>query len=363
MPLKYLHLVPLVYVFMKVTIHKIPWLWRFCIALIVSSLLFLMIWIFSKFREPPKFNLFLNALLLGMVFITLEVVRGVQRKMLYKVGQFMVRRQLFVFLWSILLGTLSYTLLFYFFKWIDHFIFYSEPPFRQHLVAAALIGLILSIIFALFFLILHWKDLHYHTYIRNESYKKELTVANLNMLRNQLDPHFMFNNFNTLYYLIDEDPILAKKFLNNISSVYRHVLEHTKGHLIPVAEEFKVILQYLEVLKERYGTGLSLEYQITDQHFIKKSIPPLVLQELIENIFKHNQVSEQHPIHVKLVSSVNGITIYNTVRSKSNAGSNGTGLENITKRYDLLTKNKVVVKESSDSFSVTIPLIPLENAN
>ena len=348
---------------MQVTIHKIPWFWRFGIAFIVSTLLFIMIWIFSRFKEPPGFNIFLNTLLLVMVFITLEVVRGVQRRLLYQQKRFPVGRQLLVFAGSVLLGTLSYTVLFYGFKWIDHVFYYSEPPLLQHVLAALLVGLLLSIVFALFFLILHWKDMHYSIYIRNEHYKKELTVANLNMLRNQLDPHFMFNNFNTLYYLIDEDPNLAKKFLNNISGVYRHVLEHTKGHLIPIEEEFKVIRQYLEVLKERYGKGLTLEYNISEQHFREKGIPPLVLQELIENIFKHNQASQNQPIHVRLASKADCIRISNSVNPKLGSKSNGTGLENIIKRYDLLTEDKVLVKENNGQFSVTIPLIPLVYEN
>ena len=272
-----------------------------------------------------------------------------------------MKRQFLVFGSSVFLGTLSYTILFYFFKWIDHFLFYSEPPLLQHILAAALIGLILSIIFALFFFILHWKDRHYHTYIRNETYRKELTVANLNMLRNQLDPHFMFNNFNTLYYLIDEDPELAKKFLNNVSSIYRHVLQHTTGHLIPIKEEFKVIKQYLDILKERYDKGLSVEYHISDDHLVEKGIPPLVLQELIENVFKHNTASEQNPIHVQLFSREDSVEISNTLSPKSNSKSNGTGLENIIKRYGLLTNEKVVVKENENYFIVTIPLISLEN--
>ena len=346
---------------MNKTIHKISWFWRFLIALIISSLLFVMIWIFSSFKEPPGFNILLNALLLCMVFVTLEVVRGVQRRLFFQKKQFLARRQLLVFVWSALLGTVCYTVLFYFFKWVDHIFFYSEPPLLQHLVAAAVIGLVLSIIFALFFLILHWKDRHYNTYIRNETYKKELTVANLNALRKQLDPHFMFNNFNTLYYLIDENPIVAKKFLDNMSSIYRHVLQHTAGHLIPVEEEFKVIRRYLEILKERYDEGISIVYDVSDVHLKQRSIPPLVLHELVENVFKHNQINVECPICVQLISKADSFSISNSVVLKLNGNSNGMGLENIIKRYDLLTDNKVIIEENKDFFSVTVPLISLED--
>lgn len=343
---------------MTTSIHKIPWFWRLVLAFVVSSLLFIMISIFSRFKEPPKFNLFLNALLLAMVFVSLEIVRWVQRRMLYRTkGDSSIARQSLVFTYSVLLGTLVYTLLFYFFKWLDHLVFYSEPPMLQHMVSAALIGLILCVIFGLFFLLLHWKDRYYSSYIRNEAFKKEITAANLHMLRNQLDPHFMFNNFNTLYYLIDEDKILAKRFLNNVSGIYRHVLQNTRDHLIPVVEEFKVVKQYLEVLKERYGNGLLIKDLVVEKHLDGKFIPPLVLQEIIENIFKHNQINEQHPISVQFVSNTGSLRIWNTVRPKPNATSHNTGLQNVIRRYDLLTEAAVVVDVFDDQFSVTIPLI------
>lgn len=341
-----------------ITIHKIPWLWRLVLALVVSSLLFIMISIFSRFKEPPKFNLLLNTLLLAMVFVSLELVRWVQRRMLYqKKGDVSIKQQALVFTYSVFLGTFGYTLLFYFFKWLDHLMFYSEPPMLQHMISAALIGLILCIIFALFFLLLHWKDRYYGSHIRNEAFKKEITTANLHMLRNQLDPHFMFNNFNTLYYLIDEDKTLAKRFLNNVSGIYRHVLQNTRDHLIPVAEEFKVVKQYLEVLKERYGNGLVIVYTVVEAHLDDKFIPPLVLQEIIENIFKHNQIDEQYPISVQFVSSAGSLKIVNTVRPKPNITSHNTGLQNVMRRYDLLTDAEVVVDVSDHQFSVTIPLI------
>lgn len=343
---------------MTTTIHKIPWLWRLVLALVVSSLLFIMISIFSRFREPPKFNLLLNTLLLAMVFVSLELVRWVQRSMLNRTkGDISIKRQALVFTYSVLLGTLGYTLLFYFFKWLDHLVFYSEPPMLQHMISAALIGLILCVIFGLFFLLLHWKDRYYSSYIRNESFKKEITTANLHMLRNQLDPHFMFNNFNTLYYLIDEDKVLAKRFLNNVSGIYRHVLQNTRDHLIPVAEEFKVVKQYLEVLKERYGNGLVISDSVVEEHLQGKYIPPLVLQEIIENVFKHNQINEQHPISIQFLSKTGSLKIQNTVRPKPKPTSHNTGLQNVIRRYDLLTDAIVVVDVSDNRFSVTIPLI------
>lgn len=340
------------------TVHKIPWFWRLILAFVVSSLLFIMIAIFSRFREPPKFNWLMNTLLLAMVFVSLEWVRWVQRRMLNRAkGGNSLRWQGVVFTSSVLSGTLVYTILFYFFKWLDHLLFRSEPPLPQHMVAAALIGLILCVIFGLFFLLLHWKDRYYNSYIRNEAYKKEITTANLQMLRNQLDPHFMFNNFNTLYYLIDEDKILAKRFLNNVSGIYRHVLQNTRDHLIPVAEEFKVVKQYLEVLKERYGEGLLISDRVVDGDLEGKYIPPLVLQEIIENVFKHNQINEQHPISVEFVSSTGHLKIRNTIRPKPKSTGHHTGLQNVIRRYGLLTNAAVVVEVLDNRFSVTIPLI------
>lgn len=229
------------------------------------------------------------------------------------------------------------------------------------MVAAGLVGLLLSVIFGLFLLILHWKDRYYCSYIKNEEFKKQLVTTNLNMLRNQLDPHFMFNNFNTLYYLIDEDPHLAKRFLNNISGIYRHILKHTDGHLIPVKEEFNVVKQYMEVIEERHKDGLNIEYKVTAEHFDGRYIPPLVLQELVVNVFKHNKIDAREPLVLRFVSTPTNLTLANSIRPKVAIESHRTGLQNLVQRYGLITDANVIIENIENEFCVTLPLIEMNN--
>ncbi|AWX45014.1 Histidine kinase [Flagellimonas maritima] len=284
----------------------------------------------------------MNFLLVVMAFFCFESVYWVQRRMLRKFvdqNPYFLSQSL-IFISSIVIGTMVYIILFYGFKWIDYFLFHSEPPYLKHMVAASLVGLLLAIIFSLFLLITHWKDRYYGSYIRNEALKKEIVTANLNMLRNQLDPHFMFNNFNTLYYLIDEDPYLAKRFLKNVSSIYRHILQHTEGNLIPVKEEFLVVKQYLEILQERYCDGLNIQYNVFENHFKDKYIAPLALQELVENVFKHNQINIEKKLTLTFTSTLENLTLCNSVLPKTVTGSHKKGLQNIMQRYGLLTNKK-----------------------
>ncbi|MEO0571496.1 MAG: histidine kinase [Bacteroidota bacterium] len=338
--------------------QNLKWHVRLLIALVISSLLFLMIWMFSQFKEPPGFSLLMNTLLVLMAFICLEGVWHTQRKLFqqeFKNPPYF--KNVLAFIVPVLVGTFIYSLLFYFFKWLDYYMLGSEPPLAPHMISAGLIGLILSLIFGLILWMVTWKDSYYQAIIKNESYKAKIVDANLHMLRNQLDPHFIFNNFNTIYYLVDENPKMAKKFLKNVSNIYRHILKNSKENVISVEEELEVLLQYVEVLKERFGGAFQVENRIDQKHLQQKFIPPLVLHELIENVVKHNQIDKENQVHLKLLSQEEYLVLSNTRVPKVSTDSTKSGLQNIMERYDLLTESKVVVEELDDNFLVQVPLI------
>ncbi len=342
--------------------QRLKWYTRFFVALVVSSILFLMIWVFSQFKEPPGFNVLMNSLLLLMAFVCLESIRLTQHGLLrWNFENVSYVKDALAFVVPVLVGTLVYAVLFYCFKWFDHYLLGSEPPLLPHMVSAILIGLVLSLIFGLVLWVVTWKDSYYQAILKNEAYKTEIVNANLHTLRNQLDPHFLFNNFNTIYYLVDEHPEMAKKFLKNVSDIYRHILKHSRGHLIPVIEEYKVTMQYLEVLKERFGEAFQLENKVEQHHLKEKHIPPLVLHELVENVIKHNQIDAANSLVLKLLSSEGYLTLSNTLNPKKVGDSTKSGLRNILTRYDLLTESKVQVERSEDCFSVKIPLITIND--
>lgn len=339
-------------------LEKTKRIWRFLTALLVAALMMVMIWLFSNFKEPPEIDFLFTSLLILIAYACLETVRFIQLR-LYKSSQFSINviNNVVSFIGSVIAGTIIYSILFYFFKWLDYLVNYSEPPMLQHMISAVIVGTIMSIIFALIHFVIIWEHQYYKTHIENEQFKKEIARANLSILKNQLDPHFMFNNFNTLYYLIDDDKKLAKTFLKNISTIYRYILDNSDKTSISIHEEYNITKQYLEILQQRYTKFLIIEDDIKLNTIENKKIPPLVLQQLIENAIKHNRIDEAYPLKIKLSANEYYFTITNNLNKKRTESTQKTGLENIKKRYQFLTKKTVIIKKTNKLFTVSIPLI------
>ncbi|GAA4274328.1 histidine kinase [Aquimarina gracilis] len=326
------------------------------IVLIVGTVMYGIISVASNFREPPGLDPFFTLLMMGIIYAVFETLHQLQKKMILRKAS-----NFWMFTSSALVGTLLFLILFYFYKWLDHFILKSEPPMLQHMVFAVLIGLSLSTVLGLILLTFNWRNQFYISHIQNEEFKKEIIKANLSILKNQLDPHFMFNNFNTLYYLIDEDSKLAQQFLKNIAAVYRYILQNNEEALIPISQEFEMAKQYLVLIKERYKNALQVHDTIDEALLRNKSLPPLVLQQLIENAVKHNRIDENSPLHLYLEADASYFIVKNNYNPKITEHTTGTGLENIKKRYNFLTKQKVHISQNDSEFSVAIPLIPTSN--
>ncbi|MDY8136164.1 sensor histidine kinase [Aquimarina sp. 2201CG5-10] len=343
---------------MDIQTPKLPLFWRCTVVITVGVVMFGIIAIASRFREAPKFYPAFVLLWGFIMYLCFESIRWFQRKMTQtSYGNAMM------FFLSILVGTIAYSILFYLYKWLDHFVLGSEVPMLQHMVFSALVGLAISSIFSLILQAFNWKNQYYVSHIQNEQFKKEIIKANLALLKNQLDPHFMFNNFNTLYYLIDEDSDLAQKFLKNISSVYRYILQNNEKSMIPISREYEMARQYLLLIEQRYKSALKVNDTIDEELFRYKSVPPLVLQQLIENAVKHNRIDEQLPLHIHFEINERYFTVKNNNNPKRTKETTGTGLENITKRYDFLTDDKVIISNTNKEFSVSIPLIPTAYEN
>ncbi len=190
-----------------------------------------------------------------------------------------------------------------------------------------------------------------------EMLKRESLNAQLNALRTQVNPHFLFNNLNTLSSIIPEDPKQAVEFVQQLSKVYRHILEVENEKSIPLKDELDVLKAYAFLLQTRFGDNLDITIDVPDEKLNKK-IVPLSLQILMENAIKHNIVSSEKPLKVN-VSAENGkLVVSNNLQKKSQVNeSTGIGLENIRNRCKLLGNGNVEVTESGTSFTVSIPLI------
>jgi sensor histidine kinase YesM len=191
----------------------------------------------------------------------------------------------------------------------------------------------------------------------SENLKRESLSAQLNALRSQVNPHFLFNNLNTLCSLIPENPKHAVDFVQQLSKVYRHILEVKDEKSILLKEELDLLKAYTFLLKTRFDKNLDVTIDIPTEK-LQKRIVPLSLQILMENAIKHNIVSADKPLHID-ISTVNGsLVVSNNLQMKNQVNEcTGIGLDNIRNRYKLISEKPVNVTTNDNNFTVSIPLI------
>lgn len=196
-----------------------------------------------------------------------------------------------------------------------------------------------------------------HSIEETENLKRENLNAQLDALRTQVNPHFLFNNLNTLSSLIPECPEHAVDFVQQLSKVYRHILEVKDEKSILLSKELEVLEAYYFLLKTRFGNNIEVKINIPCEKLDKK-IVPLSLQLLMENAIKHNIVSSDRPLRIHLFTENGSLVMDNNLQVKNQIfESTGIGLNNIRNRYKLLGDKQVNVTETETNFTVSIPLI------
>ena len=188
--------------------------------------------------------------------------------------------------------------------------------------------------------------------------EKEIALqSQLNSLKLQINPHFMFNNFNNLLELIEEDTKLAGKFLSNLSKVYRYIITNLDRNLIPVRDEIKFLESYLYLMQVRHVGGVVTNISLELKE-CKGYLPPAVLQLLVENAIKHNGFSMENPLFIDITLSDDYITVRNLKSPLlSKMESTGLGHKNIIARYSLLCDKKVKIENAENFYSVSLPII------
>jgi two-component system, LytTR family, sensor kinase len=190
-----------------------------------------------------------------------------------------------------------------------------------------------------------------------ENLKRESLKAQLDALKTQVNPHFLFNNLNTLTAIIPDEPDKAIEFVQQMSKVYRHILEVQDEKTIPLKDELDVLKAYGFLLKTRFGDNLDIDIDVPEEK-LRQQIVPLSLQLLMENAIKHNIVSAAKPLKIKVFAENGHLVVRNNLQVKNQMiVSTGIGLQNIRNRYKLFGDDEVKVDESGDSFTVSIPLI------
>lgn len=312
-----------------------------------------------RFNREPYFNL---ENYLVTLFITIPLWAGDRLIMIWSRTKYPlfkdVRRRLIHQSASMFLFTIVFSNLL---GWIlDDLIFKSHNG--GHFSTDVFITSNSATIFCTIMIIAVYESIYFMNELKNsveekEALKRESLKAQLYALKTQVNPHFLFNNLNTLTALIPDNPKQAIDFVQQLSKVYRHILEVQDEKSIPLKDELDVLKAYGFLLKTRFGNNLNIDIDVPEEK-LQQKIVPLSLQLLMENAIKHNIVSSANPLQINIFAENGHLVVSNNLQVKNQLiESTGIGLDNIRNRYKLLGDEEVIVAESGESFTVSIPLI------
>ena len=223
---------------------------------------------------------------------------------------------------------------------------------------AYIAGLTVNIIFESLWEVIYIIEKYKESVAEKEMIERMQLEQEFDNLKQKVNPHFLFNCFNTLSSLITEDKEKAENFLDELSKVYRYLLRNNESGMSTVEQEVNFIRSYAKLLQTRHGEAFILNLDI-DNKYKEFELPSLSLQLLVENAVKHNVVSKQSPIRVSIRSTEDGhISVENNLNKKINtAESTGIGLSNIREKYKLLHRNDIEIAETNEKFTVSLPLL------
>lgn len=223
-------------------------------------------------------------------------------------------------------------------------------------VQSLLITFLISAIYASVSFFIQWKaDLQ-----RAQALEKANLEARYETLRNQVNPHFLFNSLNTLLMMVSDNPS-ASKYVESLSEFMRFMLNTRDKEVVLLRDELKIARQYVFIQESRFGGKLSVNFDVPESSF-HYAIPPLSLQMLLENAIKHNVISKENPLLVKIfVENSSYLVVENNIQPKiEKEPSTGVGLENIRNRYLYLTDKEMFVESNRSIFKVKLPLFEKE---
>jgi sensor histidine kinase YesM len=194
--------------------------------------------------------------------------------------------------------------------------------------------------------------------VKMERSEKLKVQAQLDALKSQIDPHFIFNSLNTLSYLISTDQKKAKLFNDTLAKVYRYILLNKEKDVVQLKEEVEFASNYFYLLKIRYQAGLSMVIKMDDIITEDYLIPPLSLQALIENAIKHNHFSEKTPLCIEITICEHEIQVVNLKNLKKfDIQSSRIGLSNLNERYSLIVNRHITILQNPERFTVLLPIL------
>ena len=236
---------------------------------------------------------------------------------------------------------------------------YTEGVFRIFVKNSMIFIVVNGIIIGILEAIISFK--------RNEQFKleaerlqKENAQFQFEMLKRQLNPHFLFNSLNVLSALVSSDAKKAESFIDEFSSVYRYTLDVIDKKVIELKEEIEFVKSYLFLQSIRFENAVNFEINI-DAEKLEYFVPPLALQTLLENAFKHNKADLEHPLKISIFNENDYLIVINNLQPKSNFGtSNKVGLRNLEKRYKFLTGVAPSFSVTKNDYIAKIPIIKMD---
>ena len=230
-------------------------------------------------------------------------------------------------------------------------IFDNPSRWIWQMVITLLISLLITISFYLAYFFKWWRI----ATVNEEKLKQEAIQLRYDALKSQVNPHFLFNSLSVLSSLVDTDTAKAKQFIQQFSDIYRYVLDQKDKELVALDEEIRFVKSYINLHEMRHGESLKISIDIDN---LSGFIIPLSLQTLLENCFKHNIISEEKPLNVRLWRESDFIIVENNLQKRRTIQeSNGIGLETICKRYEYLAHQPMEVTQNETSFTVKVPII------
>jgi len=302
-----------------------------------------------------KWN-FIFTLMYSVVLYFANAIIFIQLDKYFEKNRFHIKRLVIGFLASFLISGLAI-----FFLRIVEDVVFENKTFSEFLKSESpsnyIVALVITVIVSLFIHLIYFYKSYQENRVKQEKIIAGNASAQFESLKNQLDPHFLFNSLNVLSSLIEENPVNAQKFTTSLSKIYRYVLEQRDKELVSVAEELKFAKTYMNLLKMRFENSITFELPENFDNEDAKVVP-LALQLLLENAIKHNVVSEQKPLHIKISIEGNQLIVENNLQKKETLQTRkGVGLQNIVDRYAIITTRKVAIEETNDFFRIKLPIL------
>lgn len=333
-------------------IWKIPLLLILLIG--IGNLIVLIFFRFTDYTWSMFLYASLNSVLVGgtFMFILSAIVSQLDRKLPWL--HFPLKRLIYQFVLTTFFSLLVIVLAIFFNGYFTHQEITSDYFIESGLFMVKIafsfifIGALVSNAIMFF---KNWKE----SAVQQEKLKREQLALQYETLKSQVNPHFLFNNLNSLTSLISSNPEKAIDFVKKLSDVYRYVLDQKDHELVDLETELKFLESYVFLQKIRFGNNLEIQVEVNPRNF---KVIPLSVQMLVENAIKHNEISDKKPLLIRIFSAADEyLTVENKLQKKNGSEGSGSGIQNIKGRYEFFTDKDVIIGFTLERFRVSIPLL------